>query len=147
MPLFYIAARAPTGDFFSVGYCFLSGETAQDYSWAIQAWLSSCCQGIKRPNVVITDDCKALHKALDHVLPTVPRLLCRFHVFRAVDARIHSIFNRASGENNEAQHALSAQARTRFLTCIYASTVDDYHQAITQLDTWCTENEASGQLK
>jgi hypothetical protein len=31
MPLMHIAARTPTGQFFSIGYCFLSGEAEKDF--------------------------------------------------------------------------------------------------------------------
>jgi hypothetical protein len=71
MPLFHIAAPSATHHYFSIAFCLLSGESEDDYKWALKQFRDLVRQDIKAPEVILIDDCRALKNALKTVFPQV----------------------------------------------------------------------------
>jgi hypothetical protein len=70
---------------FCIAFAFLSGETEEDYSWALQH-LSSLYETCKArlPTVVLTDRCIACMNAVATYFPSACSLLCLWHANKAV---------------------------------------------------------------
>ena len=63
MPLLHMVGVTSSGRSFSVGFCFLSGEKEEDYTWALR-----CFQVIGiRPKIIVMDADIALKNALEQV--------------------------------------------------------------------------------
>jgi hypothetical protein len=105
MPLLHIAARAPTGQYFSVGFYLMSREKTDDIYWALQAFNRVCrYDNLKDPNVILTNDAKALYKATGKPgiwIGQPPRLLYLFHVNKAVEARVNTNFKGGAGDHRD----------------------------------------------
>jgi hypothetical protein len=72
---------------FSIGFCFLPGETIQDFIWAFQ-----CFQELGiNPGVIVMDGGQAQKNASEKVFPSTPTLLCIWHVNQCVLAKYKSI--------------------------------------------------------
>jgi hypothetical protein len=61
-----------SGMTFSIGFCFLPGETQQDFTWVFQCFKEL---GIS-PGVVVIDGDQAQKNASEAVFPYTPTLLC-----------------------------------------------------------------------
>ena len=72
---------------FSIGFCFLPGETQQDFTWAFQCFKEL---GISLGVVVIDGD-QAQKNTLEAVFPYAPTLLCVWHVNQCVLANCKSV--------------------------------------------------------
>ena len=68
-----------------LSFVFLSGETKEDYLWALKE-LKIVMQGkdIIDPGVVVMDQELALINALEIVFPKTVNLLCEWHISKAV---------------------------------------------------------------
>ena len=72
---------------FSIGFCFLPGETKEDFVWAFQ-----CFQGLGiNPAIIVMDGDQAQKNALEEVFPDAPTLLCIWHVNQCVLAKCKRI--------------------------------------------------------
>jgi transposase-like protein len=61
--------------------CFMSGETFDDYKWALQQVCNLLqVNNIPFPRVMITDRELALIEAIDELFPESDHLICRWHV-------------------------------------------------------------------
>lgn len=67
---------------FCIAFAFLSGETEEDYSWALQHLRSLYRRDL--PSVVLTDRCLAAMNAAAAWFPSAGGLLCTWHVNKAV---------------------------------------------------------------
>jgi MULE transposase-like protein len=56
MPLLHIGGTTPMNTFFSSAFCSFSGESEEDYFWAIQRFNEVLRVGIKQPEVIVTDN-------------------------------------------------------------------------------------------
>ena len=85
MPLLNIMGTTSLGTTYYLGFIFLSGETEEDYLWALKE-LKIVMKGkdIIDPGVVITDRELALMNALEIVFPKTANLLCEWHISKAV---------------------------------------------------------------
>ena len=72
---------------FSIGFCFLLGETQQDFTWVFQCFQEL---GIK-PVVIVMDGDQAQKNVSEEVFPDAPTLLCIWHVNQCVLAKCKSI--------------------------------------------------------
>jgi hypothetical protein len=70
---------------FCIAFAFLSGETEQDYLWALDRLKSlyRICNA-RMPSVVLTDRCLAAMNAISTCFPTAASLLCLWHANKAV---------------------------------------------------------------
>lgn len=85
---------------FCIAFAFLSGESEEDYSWALGN-LRSLYQG-DLPSVVLTDRCLAAMNAASAYFPTSRTLLCLWHVNKAVLQHFRPILA-AKNDSRDAQ--------------------------------------------
>lgn len=72
---------------------FLSGETEDDYIWALERLRSLYEQcNTTLPSVVLTDRCLAAINAASTIFPSTTTLLCLWHANKAVLARCQPAF-------------------------------------------------------
>ena len=105
MPLVEFVGMTSAGKNFNIAYCFAVREDKPAYTWMLHGLgqLMTQC-----PDVVVTENEKALVNALRTVLPSVPHLLCRWHISRNVAAKAMKIMNR---DKNAAEVVASRWAR------------------------------------
>ena len=60
MPLLHFDACTPSKEYFSTAFCFQSGEAEEDYMCALKTFNKLVLRDIEQPDIVITDNCKAL---------------------------------------------------------------------------------------
>jgi hypothetical protein len=82
LPLLHILGYTSLGTFFSVGFCFLRQETEIAYHWAIATFRRLITT--PPPRVFISDQEDALKSAIQTLLPSVPQLLCIWHINKNV---------------------------------------------------------------
>jgi len=80
---------------FSIGFCFLPGESKEDFIWAFR-----CFQELGiNPTVIIMDGDQAQKNASEEVFPGAPTLLCIWHVNQCVLAKCKSIVGDETGQH------------------------------------------------
>ncbi|KAL2104470.1 hypothetical protein VUR80DRAFT_555 [Thermomyces stellatus] len=85
MPLLDIIGVDACQRSFCVAFAFLSGETEEDYIWALDRLRSMYeLGGTRLPSVILTDRCIACMNAVSHSFPTAVSLLCLWHANKAV---------------------------------------------------------------
>jgi hypothetical protein len=95
MPLLHIAGISNTKKPFTVAMYFLSGESYEDFLWALEAFKRVMCNSqIKIPHWILTDDCLAMRKAINEQFPGIPVGLCQFHISRAIKAKTRVAFKK-----------------------------------------------------
>ena len=96
MPLLHFGGTSPMNSYFSSAFCFLVGESEDEYTWAIEQFNTVIReQDLRMPNVVVTDNCRAMKNALTTIFPELPQLLCTWHIAQLVQHRIRVAFNEA----------------------------------------------------
>ncbi|KJZ68365.1 hypothetical protein HIM_12244 [Hirsutella minnesotensis 3608] len=80
---------------FCIAFAFLSGESEEDYSWALQHLRS--LYDVDLPSVVLTDRCIAAMNAAAIWFSTAKALLCLWHVNKAVLQRCRPVFKQNNG--------------------------------------------------
>jgi hypothetical protein len=81
---------------FCIAFAFLSGETEEDYTWALERLRSlyeQCSAAL--PSVILTDRCLAAINAASTLFPSAATLLCLWHANKAVLARCQPRFPEA----------------------------------------------------
>ncbi|SPO02542.1 uncharacterized protein DNG_05215 [Cephalotrichum gorgonifer] len=70
---------------FCIAFAFLSGETEEDYIWALDRLrpMYELC-GTRLPSVILTDRCIACMNAVSYSFPSAISLLCLWHANKAV---------------------------------------------------------------
>lgn len=94
---------------FCIAFAFLSGESEEDYSWALQH-LKSLYQG-ELPSVILTDRCIAAMNAAATWFPSSKALLCLWHVNRAVLQHCRPFF---ASTSNQAPNQAGEASWTEF---------------------------------
>ena len=65
--------------------CILANEMVESFVWAMTQFRRICISCDSRiPNVFYTDQCPAIHRALEIVFPTSCHLLCRWHLAKNI---------------------------------------------------------------
>ena len=92
MPLLDMIGVDATGRSFCIAFAFLSGETEEDYTWALERLktLYEQCGGVF-PSVILTDRCLAVMNAASTLFPSTTTL-CVWHANKAVLARCQPVF-------------------------------------------------------
>jgi MULE transposase domain len=93
---------------FSIGFCFLPGESKEDFIWAFQCFQEL---GIS-PKIIIMDGDQAQRNASEEVFPYTPTLLCIWHVNQCVLAKCKSIIGTENWPSFEAFWHTIYQAQT-----------------------------------
>lgn len=84
---------------FCIAFAFLSGETEEDYSWALQHLKTLYQRDL--PSVVLTDRCLAAINAAATWFPSSKGLLCLWHVHKAVLQYCKPAFMLSGGDQAE----------------------------------------------
>ena len=93
MPMLHIAGFTSTNQTYTAGIAFLTRETTAWYTVALQAFLNLVDPGRQlKIKVIITDREKALHHAIDQLLPGIYRLSCVWHLGENVKANCRISF-------------------------------------------------------
>jgi hypothetical protein len=92
---------------FSIGFCFLPGETQQDFTWAFRCFQEL---GIS-PGVIVMDGDKAQKNASEEVFPYAPILLYIWHMNQCVLANCKSIVGYEDWPEFEAAWRIVIQAQ------------------------------------
>ncbi|KAL2888806.1 putative Mutator-like element transposase [Ceratocystis lukuohia] len=92
MPLLDMIGVDATSRSFCIAFAFLSGETEEDYTWALQQLkeLYEQCNGVF-PSVILTDRCLAAINTVSSLFPSATSL-CAWHANKAVLARCQPAF-------------------------------------------------------
>lgn len=85
MPLLDIIGVDACQRSFCIAFAFLSGESEEDYTWALDRLRSLFdSRSIRSPRVVLTDRCIACMNAVSTQFPASKSLLCLWHANKAV---------------------------------------------------------------
>ncbi|KAM3468043.1 hypothetical protein MY5147_008326 [Beauveria neobassiana] len=104
MPLLDIVGVDACQRSFCIAFAFLSGETEEDYTWALDRLRSmyELC-GARLPSVILTDRCLACMNAVSRCFPDAASLLCLWHANKAVLRHCMSSFTRNTEDADKAQ--------------------------------------------
>ncbi|XP_012850801.1 PREDICTED: uncharacterized protein LOC105970510 [Erythranthe guttata] len=86
LPLLEIVGVTPVGKNFTVAVAFLRHENEDHYTWVLQK-LKRLSPPQTLPSAIVTDRELGPIKALENVFPTVPHLLCLWHINMNVGRR------------------------------------------------------------
>jgi hypothetical protein len=88
---------------FCIAFAFLSGETEDDYFWALDRLKSlyETCNA-RLPSVILTDRCIACMNAAATCFPTATSLLCLWHANKAVLQHCQPAFKTAEADGWDA---------------------------------------------
>jgi transposase-like protein len=70
----------------------LVNETAESYTWLLKTWLMTMLGCA--PFTIITNDDKAIAKAIAEVLPNTTHRLCLWHILQKVPEHFAHIYNK-----------------------------------------------------
>jgi len=86
------------------GCALLVNETAESYTWLLKTWLEAMLG--RAPSTIITDDDKAMGKAIAEVLPNVTHRLCLWHILQKVPEHLAHIYNKYPSFQRDFQHCI-----------------------------------------
>ena len=88
MPLLDMISVDAAQRSFCIAFAFLSGESEEDYTWALERLKSLYEQcNTSLPSVILTDRCLAVMNAASALFPSAATLLCLWHANKAVLTR------------------------------------------------------------
>jgi hypothetical protein len=80
MPLLHFLGVSPASHF-SIAFTFMPNEVYGSYKWATDAFEDLILsQSNYDPEVILTDNEDAVKAAAEHTWPSIPQLLCVWHV-------------------------------------------------------------------
>ncbi|XP_012839916.1 PREDICTED: uncharacterized protein LOC105960297 [Erythranthe guttata] len=91
LPLLEIVGVTPVGKKFTVGVVFMRHENEEHYTWVLQR-LKRLFPPHTLPSALVTDRELGLLTAIENVFPTVPHLLCLWHINMNVGRRASKCF-------------------------------------------------------
>ncbi|XP_050281816.1 protein FAR1-RELATED SEQUENCE 5-like [Quercus robur] len=86
------------------GCALLVNETTESYTWLLKTWLNAMLGN--PPSTIITDDDKAMAKAIANVLPNVTHRLCMWHILQKVPDQLSHIYNKYPYFQGEFHHCI-----------------------------------------
>ena len=86
MPLLHVVGTSSTNMSFSACFCFMKGETVEDYTWALQQ-VKQCFSEGQLPWAIVTDRELALMTAIGYLFPSASNILCSWHINKNIFAR------------------------------------------------------------
>ncbi|KAG6703898.1 hypothetical protein I3842_07G108600 [Carya illinoinensis] len=97
------------------GCALLVNETAESYIWLLRTWQEAMLG--RAPSTIITDDDKAMAKAISEVLPNTTHRLCLWHILQKFPEHLAHVYNKFPDFQKEFRH------------CIHETiTVDEFEQ-------------------
>jgi hypothetical protein len=134
LPLLQIIGYSNLGSWFSAGFCFIASETEQDYYWAVATYLSKT--RTSAPKVFLSDQEKALKNAVSTLLPSVPQLLCIWHINKNVQTKAQHTWRTADAETAEEKQQflqIRAEFMRRWSQVVYSETREAFNAAWDRL--------------
>ncbi|KAL4621485.1 hypothetical protein ACB092_06G231400 [Castanea dentata] len=86
------------------GCALLINETAESYTWLLKTWLNAMPGN--PPSTIITDDDKAMAKAIADVLPNATHRLCMWHLLQKVPEQLSHVYNKYPHFQEEFYHCI-----------------------------------------
>jgi len=135
MPLLHFLGVTPIETNFSAGFCFLPGESASDYLWALQSFKFAA--GNVVPYVIITDGEDGLKNSCREVFPEVPQRLCLWHINQNVLAKAKTTWKENALGLSPKEQDQRREARDAFMTrwnkLLRSKTPTEYEELWRQL--------------
>ncbi|XP_042941362.1 protein FAR1-RELATED SEQUENCE 5-like [Carya illinoinensis] len=98
------------------GCALLVNETAESYVWLLRTWQEAMLG--RAPSTIITDDDKAMAKAIVEVLPNTTHRLCLWHILQKFSEHLAHVYNRFPEFGKDFRH------------CIHETiTIEEFEQA------------------
>ncbi|KAG7963945.1 hypothetical protein I3843_09G143900 [Carya illinoinensis] len=86
------------------GCALLINETSESYTWLFKTWLEAMLGRV--PSTIITDDDKAIAKAITEVLPDTTHKLCVWHLLQKVREHLAHVYNRYPQFQEDFHHCI-----------------------------------------
>ena len=86
------------------GCALLVNETEESYTWLLKTWLKEMLG--RAPSIIITDDDKAIGKAIAEILPNTIHRLCMWHILQKVPEKLAHIYNKYPLFQGEFHHCI-----------------------------------------
>ncbi|KAF5463610.1 hypothetical protein F2P56_013769 [Juglans regia] len=86
------------------GCALLVNETAESYVWLLRTWQEAMLG--RAPSTIITDDDKAMAKAIGEVLPNTTHRLCLWHILQKFPEHLAYVYNRFPDFQKDFHHCI-----------------------------------------
>ncbi|XP_042974734.1 protein FAR1-RELATED SEQUENCE 5-like [Carya illinoinensis] len=86
------------------GCALLVNETAESYIWLLRTWQEAMLG--RAPSTIITDDDKAMAKAIAEVLPNTTHRLCLWHILQKFPEHLAHVYNKFPEFQKEFHHCI-----------------------------------------
>ena len=86
------------------GCALLVNETAESYTWLLKTWLNAMPGN--PPSTIITNDDKAMAKAIVDVFPDATHRLCMWHLLQKVPKQLSHVYNKYPHLQEEFYHCI-----------------------------------------
>ncbi|KAF5458917.1 hypothetical protein F2P56_022910 [Juglans regia] len=86
------------------GCALLVNETAESYVWLLRTWQEAILG--RAPSTIITDDDKAMAKAIAEVLPNTTHRLCLWHILQKFPEHLAHLYNKFPDFQKEFHHCI-----------------------------------------
>jgi alpha-glucosidase len=128
MPLFEIVGVTSTQVTFNVAYAFLTNEREDNFKWALEACRSLLKNNDGMPKVIVTDRDKSLMNAVETVFPRSTALVCRYHVFKNVRAKLKDLCKAKDKKLDDLLETL----RLEWDSLVESSSEEEYGHAVVK---------------
>ncbi|KAG6699806.1 hypothetical protein I3842_08G081800 [Carya illinoinensis] len=86
------------------GCALLVSETAESYTWLLRTWQEAMLG--RAPSTIITDDDKAMAKAIGEVLPNTIHRLCLWHILQKFPEHLAHAYNKYPDFQKDFRHCI-----------------------------------------
>ncbi|KAG2666757.1 hypothetical protein I3760_15G079000 [Carya illinoinensis] len=86
------------------GCALLVSETAESYTWLLRTWQEAMLG--RAPSTIITDDDKAMAKAIGEVLPNTIHRLCLWHILQKFPEHLAHAYNKYLDFQKDFRHCI-----------------------------------------
>ncbi|KAF5447954.1 hypothetical protein F2P56_033464 [Juglans regia] len=86
------------------GCALLVNETAESYIWLLRTWQEAMLG--RAPSTIITDDDKAMAKAIVEVLPNTTHRLCLWHILQKFPEHLAYVYNKFPDFQKDFRHCI-----------------------------------------
>ncbi|XP_035551757.1 protein FAR1-RELATED SEQUENCE 5-like [Juglans regia] len=86
------------------GCALLVNETGESYTWLLRTWQEAMLG--RAPSTIITDDDKAMAKAIVEVLPNTTHRLCLWHILQKFPEHLAHVYNKFPDFQKDFRHCI-----------------------------------------
>ena len=109
-----------------LGCRLISSEDIEPFMWLFEVWLS--CMSDSPPLGIITDQDRAMQKAIENVFPTTRHRWCLWHIMKKVPEKL--------GAFKEREGIISSLLSTVYDSLSSNAFEEAWHCMITEYDLW-----------